>query len=500
MEHLIQITERSTVLAAFAALALWRVKSASLRHAVWTLIAAGMLIETVLGGLLPSLPLPVLHPVELAASSSASSISISISQATRPLIWPLVAMAIYFAGVLFFLLRLTRALIFTRRLVRRSERIAPGRYQSSEITVPMTAGSKILLPPAWRDWDSAKLDAVIAHEQSHVRRRDSLVSLIARLNRCALWFHPLAWWIEHELARLAELACDDAALAIVPDREQYARTLLDMARTVHDSRGRLLTAQMAKEANLETRIDRILDRARRLPKALGRRGWLALVAVAAPVIYFVAAAELAPAQTLLPIPAPQAPRAPEAPTLVAQAPEPAAPPVPAAVPQPQAAPQPEAPQRDIIEMDRQLTELQEALRAAEMQQLQQQRETVESQRQKNLEQLRLAQAMQRLQEAESQLRQRQAQTDAGVSVTVAPERNVTVSIALGPAAQGEAIAQVSSDDGGGVKLGLRHGITTPNSTWDVPLSLKPGSYELKVLIRNTADGTISTKVTRFDVR
>lgn len=478
MEHLIQITERSTILAAFAAVALWRVKSASFKHAVWTLIAAGMLLQTILGPLLPSLPLPVLHPVEIAVSSPASSISISISQATRPPVWPLIAMAAYFAGVLFFLLQLARAVIFTRGLVRRSQEIAPGRYQSSEITVPMTAGSKILLPPAWRDWDSAKLDAVIAHEQSHVRRRDSLVSLIARLNRCALWFHPLAWWIERELARLAELACDDAALAIVPDREQYARTLLDMARTVHDSRGRLLTAQMAKEAHVETRINRILDSTRGVPKALGRRGWLALIAVSAPLIYFAAAAQLAPAQTVLPILAPRAPEAPAAPVLVAQAPEPAVPPAPAATPQPEA------------------PELPNALRSAEEQRVQQQPEGAESQRQQNLEQL--AQAMQRLKEAESQLRERQAQSDSGVSVTIAPERNVTVSIALGSVTQGEAMAEISSDDGGPVKMGLRHGITGP--TWDLPLSLKPGSYRIKVLIRNTADGTISTKDTRFEVR
>jgi len=490
MEHLIQITERSTILAAVVAVALWRVKSASFKHAVWTMLAGGMLLLTVLGPLLPSLPLPVLHPVELTAAlpndtPAAAPISISVTQATRPPIWPLIAMAVYLAGVLFFLLRLVRAVIFTRGLVRRSENIAPGRYQSNGITVPMTAGSKILLPPAWRDWDSAKLDAVIAHEQSHVRRRDSLVSFIARLNRCALWFHPLAWWVERELARLAELACDDAALAIVPDREQYARTLLDMARTVHDSRGRLLTAQMAKETNVETRIDRILDHSRRLPKALGRRGWMALIAVATPLIYFAAAAQLAPAQTVLPIPAPQAPQVPEAPVLVAQAPEPAAPPAaPAPKVQPAAAPQPESPQQsDILEM--QVRELQDDLQSAETQRLQE--------RQQRLEQL-----SQRLKEAEAQMRAQRR--DSGVSVTIAPERNVTVSISLGPAAQGEAIAEITSDDGGAVKMGLRHGITSPGSTWDLPLSLKPGSYRLKVLIRDTADGTISTKDTRFEVR
>ena len=59
----------------------------------------------------------------------------------------------------------------------------------------------------------------MAHEEQHVRRRDSLVALLAAFNRSIFWFHPLAWWIEHKLSLLAEQlattrVCAGSAIAI----------------------------------------------------------------------------------------------------------------------------------------------------------------------------------------------------------------------------------------------------------------------------------------------
>jgi beta-lactamase regulating signal transducer with metallopeptidase domain len=46
----------------------------------------------------------------------------------------------------------------------------------------------------------------------HVRRADWAIAMLEGLNRRLFWFHPLAWWVERQLASLAEQACDDAAL------------------------------------------------------------------------------------------------------------------------------------------------------------------------------------------------------------------------------------------------------------------------------------------------
>ncbi len=38
-----------------------------------------------------------------------------------------------------------------------------------------------------------ELDAVLAHEVTHARRRDNLIRLVHEIGLCGLWFHPLVW-------------------------------------------------------------------------------------------------------------------------------------------------------------------------------------------------------------------------------------------------------------------------------------------------------------------
>ncbi len=358
MDHLLQAAVRSVLLAAVAAAIVRRVKSASVRHAVWTLVTTSMMVQMAIGPLLPELPLRVLHSTEL---HSAEPVAVAVTSQAVPIVesspaknpqailsWEQFLAALYFSGLFFFAARFVFALLFARRLVRGSEPAIDGACESHRVAAPMTIGNRILLPLSWRGWDSAKLHAVLAHEQAHVRRRDWAIAAMARLNRCVFWFHPLAWWLERQLARLAEQACDDAALMVVKDREQYARTLLDVARAIQFSKGRVLAvsnvaAPMAKEANVETRIDRILDETRRIPRALGRRGWTALALCASPVMYLAAAIQLAPAQTVV-APAPPAPPAPPPVVRIAQAPAPTAAPAPPTPPTQPMPPTPTPPQ------------------------------------------------------------------------------------------------------------------------------------------------------------
>src|SRR5262249_54321705 len=67
--------------------------------------------------------------------------------------------------------------------------------ESPTVLTPMTVGAIspiILLPPSWRSWSEARTRAVIAHEMAHVRRRDPLIAMLAHVNRCLFWFHPVA--------------------------------------------------------------------------------------------------------------------------------------------------------------------------------------------------------------------------------------------------------------------------------------------------------------------
>jgi Mg-chelatase subunit ChlD len=154
------------------------------------------------------------------------------------------------------------------------------------------------LPRAWRDWDAAKLGAVLAHERAHIQRYDWLTHLASCLTICIFWFHPLAWWIDRELARLAEEACDDVAVSETKDKEEYAATLVDIACTAAASGGVLSwqIVSMATDSNVTRRVNRILKRAFQVPKPFGRSALAALVVSSVPVIYLSAAVSLAPAR------------------------------------------------------------------------------------------------------------------------------------------------------------------------------------------------------------
>ena len=83
METLLNISERSVLLAGLVTLCLWRVKSASIRHAVLTMLTAGMLLQIVLSPLLRPLPIPVLRSVEFVAPRSVLG-SVAMTPGSSP--------------------------------------------------------------------------------------------------------------------------------------------------------------------------------------------------------------------------------------------------------------------------------------------------------------------------------------------------------------------------------------------------------------------------------
>jgi TonB family protein len=319
--HLADVSLRSLCLAAAAgaAIRLLRVRSPAGRHAVWTLTAAAMLLMAVLQPLFPPLPLRVLAPAERAAPTALAPAAPELAAVVlpapasapatpphrAPIDWRQAAAAIYGAGLLAFAALLASGYVFTRRLVRTSRQVdclaADNVFESTWIAVPMTVGlvrPKILLPSGWREWPAEKLAAVMAHERTHIDRADWAVAVLAGINRCLFWFHPLAWWLERRLATLAEQACDDEALRETGRRECYAETLLDMIAAVRSGRGRLIweAMAMARTAEVRTRIERILDETREIPRGWTRARWMAVTACTLPLVYLAVAVQVTPAQ------------------------------------------------------------------------------------------------------------------------------------------------------------------------------------------------------------
>jgi bla regulator protein blaR1 len=261
--------------------------------------------------------------------------------------WTLIAAAIYLAVAAIFFVRFVIGLVYGRRLVRRAQtiddplvirKLASGlniRVAESElISVPVTMGAlrpTILLPADWREWNDAKLNAVLAHELSHVARRDPLTQSLSLLHRAVFWFSPLAWFLDRRLADLAEQASDEAALSCGTDRKHYARILLDFFEALHAAPGRVWWqgVSMAKAGQAEERVERILSWKGSVAMHLKKSIAVVLVSFAIPVVYLVASAH--PAQH---VPMPGM-------TLTQdQTPSPAAQPAPAAKAQPSSTPAP----------------------------------------------------------------------------------------------------------------------------------------------------------------
>jgi VWFA-related protein len=303
-------------LVTLAGLLLFRIRSSAARHATWTVVLAGMLLQIPLGVVAPTVPLKALPtlpaPIQPRVMESAR-ISVTEAQTLAPASqtqtapkvrrvsssWALTG--VYLAISMLLFVRMALGSWGLRRILRDAKPIpdlGPGIFESVLFVVPGSVGcfrARILLPQAWRDWDAVKLRAVLAHERAHIRRRDWLIRVASHLNVCIFWFHPLAWWMERELARLAEEACDDVALCEMEDREEYAATLVNIARAAAAAGGVLnwRVISMARESNVMRRVNRILNRRLQVPKPFGRFAWVTLLACSLPVIYLSAAVKLA---------------------------------------------------------------------------------------------------------------------------------------------------------------------------------------------------------------
>jgi GWxTD domain-containing protein len=245
--------------------------------------------------------------------------------------WWSVALGVYLTIALLLLLRLASGFWRSRRAVRTAALLTDpwtvgfDVRVSEEIQAPGTVGSTILLPADWTDWSAFKREAVMLHEQQHVRARHFSILLLAGIHRAIFWFNPLSWWLQNKLTELAETACDEAALRVLDDRISYAEILIDLAEK--SSSPHAAGIAMARGNTVTGRVERILQQTSLAPEtSMIRR--IVLIALFLPLVgiatstWITEATVLAPAaraakarivRVVQPAESPQAPVAPPAP-------------------------------------------------------------------------------------------------------------------------------------------------------------------------------------------
>lgn len=323
MQFLLDWAARSSVLIAIGSLLVFalRVKDPSVKLAAWTAMLMASLCSPLLRVTLPPLPLhlvpkgPALvvnaesenHLAPMTVSVTANSPRVASASPSRD--GERVLFIAYVTGAGILLLRLFVGLVLAQRLVRRSRRTELSCdgvviLESAALTAPATLGLTspvVILPVGWQEWHEAKLRAVLAHELSHVRRRDAALQALAAFHRALLWYSPLSWILHRQLVHLAEEASDQEAIAATEDRVSYAEVLLSfMQRGVR--REYWHGAAMARYGRPEARINRILDNARFTRRSARWAAAIVLI-VAAPVACLVAAVQRESVEASVPSPA-----------------------------------------------------------------------------------------------------------------------------------------------------------------------------------------------------
>jgi TonB family protein len=161
----------------------------------------------------------------------------------------------YACSVLYFAGRIAWGLVETRTLARSATRLTltgdtalrcsqycrrlgitappPEIAASPRVIGPITVGFRrglLLLPAAFLETIAPRdLDAVLAHELAHIRRRDFAKNVLYGLVSLPVVWHPLLWRTRARIAESRELVCDAIAADAIAGRKQYAQSLLRLA-------------------------------------------------------------------------------------------------------------------------------------------------------------------------------------------------------------------------------------------------------------------------------
>lgn len=123
--------------------------------------------------------------------------------------------------------------------------------------------------------DDAQLEAVLAHEVCHVRRRDNLAAVVHMFVEAVFWFHPLVWWLGARLVDERERACDEAVLQSGSHPRVYAESILKTCEFCVESP--LSCVSGIAGTDLKRRIQSIMTNNRKQGLDFGKKATLIVI-------------------------------------------------------------------------------------------------------------------------------------------------------------------------------------------------------------------------------
>ena len=271
---------------AFVVARLLKSQPAAVRHVLWTGALAGVMAMPLLAVVAPSVPVSVpkrvleMSPVtpehSLGASvvdrsnenRDAEGVTPSVTTTDSPILTSTIqavttpwyrwmapvtwAIVIWLAGVAVFSIRLLVGFVALARMRRYGRDVedsvaeladacaarlglhdGPRVIVSPRVAMPCAAGwikPVIVLPEGYETWTRERLEIVLLHELSHIRRMDIVPHILSEFTRVIYWFNPLVWLAAARLRAEAEMATDDRVVHAGAKPSDYAAHLLDIVR------------------------------------------------------------------------------------------------------------------------------------------------------------------------------------------------------------------------------------------------------------------------------
>ena len=149
------------------------------------------------------------------------------------------------------------------------ERIPVVRFLEDAAASPMVVGlgnPVLLLPEILRQgshtsFNDEALAAVLLHELTHIRRRDYLSNLLARVLSLPIAYHPATLAIHARIRQTREMICDATAAGALTSNASYARSLLALAAGIVSSPQRIEAVGLFDNTrnSLEERIMKLTE-------------------------------------------------------------------------------------------------------------------------------------------------------------------------------------------------------------------------------------------------
>lgn len=157
--------------------------------------------------------------------------------------------------------------VILNRLARIAENAGVKRpvelYTNSLVSSPLLIGfwhPCIVLPSI--DMEEDAFEYTVLHELTHFKHGDMFYKWLVQLTVCLHWFNPLVYFMDRDIGRLCEFACDESVIKYLDKdgRQKYGDTLMNALGAGGIYKSSLASVTLSENGKiLKERMERIMD-------------------------------------------------------------------------------------------------------------------------------------------------------------------------------------------------------------------------------------------------